>query len=127
VVIASLHSLTAGIVLLIVFLLYQEIENHFLNPMVMSRTVRLNPLWVLLAVLVGAELGAIVGSVFGGLVGALLAVPAASAVQVLARDLWQHRTGATLLDLAPSAADLLTAPLSASAPMAPVEPILPPD
>jgi predicted PurR-regulated permease PerM len=112
VIVASLHSLTAGIVLAIVFLVYQEIENHFLNPLVMSRTVRLNPLWVLLAVLVGAELGALVGSVFGGLVGALIAVPTAGAIQVLARDLWRHRTGATLLDLAPTPTELLTAPLS---------------
>jgi predicted PurR-regulated permease PerM len=114
VVVASLHSLTAGIVMLVVFLVYQELENHVLNPLVMSRTVRLNPLWVLLAVLMGAELGDLVGSVFGGLVGALIAVPTASALQVLAKDLWQHRTGAGLLDLAPSAAELLTAPLSSS-------------
>jgi predicted PurR-regulated permease PerM len=112
VIVASLHSLSAGIVLAVVFLVYQEIENHFLNPLVMSRTVRLNPLLVLLAVLVGAELGALVGSVFGGLVGALIAVPTAGAIQVLARDLWRHRTGATFLDLAPTRAELLTAPLS---------------
>ena len=76
---------------LVVFLVYQQIENHVLNPVVMSRTVRLNPLWVLLAILVGAELGELVGSTFGGLVGALLAVPAASAIQVVARDLWAQR------------------------------------
>jgi len=121
VIVASLHSLTAGIVVAIVFLVYQEIENHFLNPLVMSRTVRLNPLWVLLAVLVGAELGDLVGSVFGDLVGALIAVPTAGALQVLARDLWAHRTGANLLDLAPTPAEFLTAPLSTSAPVPPSE------
>lgn len=99
VIVAFLHSLPAGIVTLVVFLVYQQVENHVLNPIIMSRTVRLNPLWVLLAVLLGAAVGDLVGSVFGGLVGALLAVPAASAVQVLARDLWQHRTGAVLLGL----------------------------
>ena len=78
VAIALLHSLPAGIVTLAVFLIYQQIENHVLNPIVMSRTVRLNPLWVLLAILAGAELGGIIGSTFGSLVGALLAVPAAS-------------------------------------------------
>jgi predicted PurR-regulated permease PerM len=88
VAVAVLHSLPAGIVTLAVFLIYQQIENHILNPVVMSRTVRLNPLWVLLAILVGVELGGIVGSTLGGLVGALLAVPAASALQVVARDLW---------------------------------------
>jgi len=93
VLIALLHSLTAGVVVLIVFLVYQQIENHILNPVVMSRTVRLNPLWVLLAIIVGADLGGLFGSTFGALVGALLAVPAAGAVQVLARDLWTNRSG----------------------------------
>jgi predicted PurR-regulated permease PerM len=89
VAVALLHSLAAGIVTLAVFLIYQQIENHILNPVVMSRTVRLNPLWVLLAILVGVELGELVGSTFGGLAGALLAVPAASALQV-AKDLWSE-------------------------------------
>lgn len=91
VIIALLHSLTAGIIVLVVFIVYQEIENHVLNPIIMSRTVKLNPLGVLLAVLVGAQLGYIVGSVFGALAGALMAVPSACAVQVIARDLWAHR------------------------------------
>ncbi len=94
VAIALLHSLPAGIVTLVVFLVYQQIENHILNPVVMSRTVRLNPLWVLLAILVGAEMGGLVGSTFGSLVGALLAVPAASAIQVVARNLWAQRQAA---------------------------------
>ena len=94
VAVALLHSLPAGIVTLVVFLVYQQLENHILNPVVMSRTVRLNPLWVLLAILVGVELGGIVGSTLGGLVGALLAVPAASAIQVIARDLWTEHQSA---------------------------------
>lgn len=101
VVIALLHSLPAGIVVLIVFLVYQQIENHILNPLIMSRTVRLNPLWVLLAVLIGADLGSLVGSVLGGLIGALVAVPAAGVIQVVARDLLSHRTGAVMLGLEP--------------------------
>lgn len=91
VALALLHSLTAGLITLAVFLVYQQIENHILNPVVMSRTVRLNPLWVLLAILVGVELGGLVGSTLGGLIGALLAVPTASAIQVVARDLWAER------------------------------------
>jgi predicted PurR-regulated permease PerM len=91
VAVAALHSLPAGIVTLVVFLVYQQIENHILNPIVMSKTVRLNALWVLLAILAGVELGGIVGSTLGGLVGALLAVPAASVLQVVARDLWRVR------------------------------------
>ena len=96
VAIALLHSLPAGLVTLAAFLIYQQIENHILNPIVMSRTMQLNPLWVLLAIMVGVELGGIVGSTLGALVGALLAVPAAGAIQVLVRELWAvHRAART--------------------------------
>ena len=49
-------SVTAGVVTLIVFLVYTQIENHILNPIIMSRTVRISPLLVLVSVLVGASL-----------------------------------------------------------------------
>jgi predicted PurR-regulated permease PerM len=60
----------------------------------MSRTVRLDALFVLLSILIGAELGGLVGSEFGGLLGALLAVPTAGALQVVAKDVWTHRQAA---------------------------------
>jgi len=66
------------------------VENHFLYPVVMSRTVRMNPLWVLLAVLIGANLGGVFGSTLGGLTGALVAIPVAGAVQVISREVWQR-------------------------------------
>jgi len=83
------QGFTAGLVTLIVFLAYTQIENHILNPVIMSRTVKINPLLVLLAVLVGAELGNLVGGLFGGFVAALLAIPLAGALQVLVREAWQ--------------------------------------
>ncbi|HVC25517.1 MAG TPA: AI-2E family transporter [Acidimicrobiales bacterium] len=91
--VAFLHSVAAGLATVVVFLVYQQIENHVLYPVVISRTVRLNPLWVLISVLVGAEIGAVVGSTFGGLCGALLAVPAAGAVQVAGRVLVEGKAG----------------------------------
>jgi predicted PurR-regulated permease PerM len=83
------HSLTAGIVTLVVFLIYTQFENHVLNPVVMSRTVKVNPLLVLIAILVGASLGDWIGGVFGAFVAALLAIPAAGAIQVMIREIWQ--------------------------------------
>jgi len=79
----------AGIVTAVVFLAYTQIENHILNPVVMSRTVRVNPLLVFLAVLVGAEIGSWIGGLFGGFVAALLAIPTAGAIQVLVREVWR--------------------------------------
>ena len=89
---AFTHSITAGIVTAVVFVAYTQIENHVLNPVVMSRTVRVNPLLVFLAVLVGAEIGSLIGGLFGGFVAALLAIPTAGAIQVLVREVW-HNTG----------------------------------
>lgn len=86
---AFTHSTTAGIVTLVVFLVYTQVENHILNPVIMSKTVRISPLLVLIAVLVGASLGSLVGGLFGGFVAALLAIPAAGALQVLVREAWQ--------------------------------------
>ena len=87
VVIAAIHSVPAGIVMLIVFLSYQQVENHVLNPIIMSRTVRLNPFWVLLAVLAGATLGGRVGSNLGTFVGALIGIPLGGALQVVVREI----------------------------------------
>jgi hypothetical protein len=51
------HSVTAGIVTAAAFIAYQQIENHVLNSVVMSRTVRVNPLLVLLSLLIGTSIG----------------------------------------------------------------------
>jgi predicted PurR-regulated permease PerM len=90
VLIATFHSLPSGIVTLAVFVGFQLIENHFLYPVVMARTVRMNPLWVLLAVLVGANLGGVFGSGLGALAGALVAIPVGGAIQVVTREIWAH-------------------------------------
>ena len=59
----------------VVFVAYQQLENHVLNPLIMSRTVKVNALLVLLAVLFGTSLGDWVGGVFGGFVAALALDP----------------------------------------------------
>jgi predicted PurR-regulated permease PerM len=82
--VAFLQSPGLGIATLIFFVVYQQFENHVLQTTIMARTVKLNPLGVLLAVLVGVELA--------GLVGALLAIPAAGAIQVVVRDVWNQRS-----------------------------------
>ena len=60
------RGLTAGIVTAVVFAVYTQIENHVLNPVVMSKTVRISPLLVFIAVLVGASIGSLIGGIFGG-------------------------------------------------------------
>lgn len=79
VLVAFLHSTTAGIVMLVFFIAYQQFENHVLQVTIMSRSVKLNPLAVLVSVLIGVELF--------GILGALLAIPAAGVIQVIVADL----------------------------------------
>jgi predicted PurR-regulated permease PerM len=85
VLVAFLESPVAGIAVVIFYVLYQQVENHVLQPTIMSRTVNLNPLAVLVSVLVGVELF--------GILGALLAIPAAGVLQVIIRDLYDERHG----------------------------------
>ena len=86
---AFTHSLVAGIVTLVVFVVYTQVENHILNPVVMSRTVRVNPLLVFVSVIVAAGIGSWVGGIFGGFAAALIAIPAAGAAQAIVRELWR--------------------------------------
>jgi predicted PurR-regulated permease PerM len=83
---AFLESSTAGIATAIFFIAYQQFENHVLQVTIMSRTVHVNPLTVLVSILIAVELF--------GLLGALLAIPGAGVLQVVVRDLYDHRKGA---------------------------------
>jgi putative heme transporter len=65
------------------YLVYQQLENHLLAPVVYRRTVSVNPLVILLSAL-------ILGEVFG-LAGAVLAVPIAASAQIVARELLAAR------------------------------------
>jgi predicted PurR-regulated permease PerM len=85
VVVAFLHTVPAGIVALVFFVVYQQVENHFLQPVIYGRTVQLSPLAVLVSVLVGAELA--------GIIGALAAIPVAGTIQVVVRDQLSARRG----------------------------------
>jgi predicted PurR-regulated permease PerM len=78
-----LQSLTAGIVVIVFFIVYQQLENHLLQPVILARTVRLDPLTVLVSILIAAELA--------GILGALLAIPVAGMLQIIARDIWSER------------------------------------
>lgn len=81
-----------GVAALVYVVIYQQIENHLLEPLVFWRTVRLNPLMTVLAVLFLGELG--------GLAGAVLAVPALAVMKIVGGELLAIR--AEQLDLPPA-------------------------
>ena len=81
--VAFIHSILAGIVVIAFFILYQQVENHVLQPLVYNRTVQLSPLIILISVLIGAEVA--------GVLGALGAIPVAGTIQVLIVDHLRER------------------------------------
>jgi predicted PurR-regulated permease PerM len=83
--VAALHSLAAAVVVLVVFVVYQQLENHVLQPVIMARTVELSALAVLVSILIGVELF--------GFLGALLAIPVAGVLHVIGRDLYDGYQG----------------------------------
>jgi predicted PurR-regulated permease PerM len=66
---------TAAIIVGVFFVIYQQVENHLIQPLVYGRTVQLSPLAVLVSVLIGAQIA--------GVLGALAAIPVAGTIQVL--------------------------------------------
>jgi predicted PurR-regulated permease PerM len=59
----------------------QQIDNHFISPLVMQRAVKLHPAAVMLALLAGGTLG--------GFFGLLLAVPVAAVLKILCGHVWR--------------------------------------
>ncbi|MGZ4481256.1 MAG: AI-2E family transporter [Gaiellales bacterium] len=72
-----------ALALLAVITVYQQVENHLIQPIVYRRTVQLPALAVLIAVLSGAALL--------GILGALVAIPVAGTVYVVVRGLLDER------------------------------------
>lgn len=75
----------------VVMVVAQQIDNHFITPQVMQRAVSLHPAAVILALLAGGSLG--------GFFGLLMAVPLAAALKILIGHLWRtHVLGQPLED-----------------------------
>lgn len=77
---------------------YQQIENNIIQPQVQRRTVQVQPIVVLVAVLFGSTLM--------GVVGAIVAIPLAASIQIALREWWEWRQelkAAALLSPGPSA------------------------
>jgi predicted PurR-regulated permease PerM len=86
IVVAIAADFPAGLIVWVaVLLVYQQVENHLIQPYVYGRAVQLHPLIVIVAILIGAALL--------GVLGALVAIPAAAAVQAVVRDWWRYRQG----------------------------------
>src|SRR5215217_715338 len=75
---------TATIVWVIWAIVYQQIENHLIQPQIQRRTVNVHPFITIVAVLFGGSLL--------GVMGAIIAVPVAASIQILLREYVDMRT-----------------------------------
>jgi predicted PurR-regulated permease PerM len=64
-------------------IIYQQLENNLIQPQVQRRTVKVQPIVVLIAVLFGSTLL--------GVLGAIVAIPLAASIQILIREWWAWR------------------------------------
>jgi predicted PurR-regulated permease PerM len=65
-------------------IIYQQIENNVIQPQIQRRTVQVQPIVVLVAVLFGSTLL--------GILGAIVAIPLAACIQILVREWWDWRS-----------------------------------
>ncbi len=82
--VAFSDSWSKVVLVVLIYFLIQQLENHVITPKVMQKAVGLNPIIVIVVVLVGAKLA--------GIIGALLAVPVAAAIDVVVSDYFNERS-----------------------------------
>ena len=76
-------GLAPAIKVAVVFIVYQQVENQLLQPLVQRHTIKMNPLLIALAMLVGTA--------SAGVIGAVLTLPIAGALQVVAQGALARR------------------------------------
>lgn len=82
-VILGLNAPTAGLFFLIYFLIYQQVENNVISPMIQARNNQLSALIIFVALTIGVYAF--------GLLGALLAIPLAACVKILVQEQLKSR------------------------------------
>lgn len=81
--IIGLNLPTAGLIFLAYFLIYQQVENNVISPMVQARNNQLSALIIFIALTVGVYAF--------GLLGALLAIPLAACAKILIQEQLKSR------------------------------------
>ena len=71
-------SLTTGIICVVFFVIYQQVENYLIYPNVMRRSVKVSD--------VAAVVAALLGVALFGVIGALVAIPLVAAIQLIVRE-----------------------------------------
>lgn len=77
------NDVATAIWAVLMFVAVQQFDNHVISPNILRKRVQLHPVFILLALLLGASLG--------GFFGILIAVPVAAVIKVVAGHFWRTR------------------------------------
>ncbi len=92
---------TTAVWVVVIMASAQQLDNHFISPVVMQRAVKLHPAVVILALLVGGTAG--------GVFGLLIAVPTAAVLKILISHLWHTYVLGEPLETVPARAEAAAA------------------
>jgi predicted PurR-regulated permease PerM len=81
--VAFTSSPLLALFVIIWYVVVQQLENHILVPQIMKKSLGLNPITVIVAVLIGGKLL--------GILGVLISVPVAVSVSIIFNELWKER------------------------------------
>lgn len=81
--VALFHSLPSALIILVYYILYQQIENYIFQPRIQANSTNMSPLLVFSSVVIGVS--------FGGLLGGLVAIPVAGCIRIALLDYLRTR------------------------------------
>jgi predicted PurR-regulated permease PerM len=87
-IVAAFHNFPGALIAwLVLFLVYQQVQDRVIQPLLYKNAVQIHPAVAIVAILVGGELA--------GILGALLAIPTAATIGVLIDEalLYRRETG----------------------------------
>lgn len=83
VLVALAQSPILAILVLVMYLLIQQLENALVVPVIMRKAVGLNPIITIVAITAGSSLA--------GAGGAIIAIPLAATLSILLKDAWDYK------------------------------------
>jgi len=83
VIVALIQNPTLGLVVIVLFIIIQQFENHLIYPLVVRKIVGIPPIMAILAIIIGGKLG--------GFFGVLLAIPLATVLKEFLDDIAEKK------------------------------------
>lgn len=88
--VALFHSVPAAIIILSYYILYQQLENIFVQPKIQANSTNMSPLLVFASVLIGVS--------FGGIIAGLVAIPIAGCLRIIVLEYLRNKNIITIAE-----------------------------